>query len=166
MPVAPDEKTPGLYYPAMPAEELFKQMGKLREEAQLRIDQLIAFLDATEDTDVDGQVDDGMIDGDFDTEPSLGATAVLAGTDQTRWADGPEYVFLEDCEGDEHDGREPDDDEDGSDKEPDLGWTVDGAIGSLDDRELVGHVLDGRDRAHHATLKAARAARHLTGRAA
>jgi hypothetical protein len=50
--------------------------------------------------------------------PSLGFREPLFGVDQTRG-----HGATNDCEGDEHDGREPDvDDEDGADKEPAFGW--------------------------------------------
>ena len=50
-------------------------------------------------------------------EPSLGSTNSV---NQANWSKGN----LDDAEGDEHDGREPDcDDEDGGDDEWELGWT-------------------------------------------
>ena len=54
-------------------------------------------------------------------EPSLGSADNL--TNQTKWAAGPTSNEWDiDREGDEHDGREPDvDDEEGGDDEPSLG---------------------------------------------
>jgi hypothetical protein len=61
---------------------------------------------------------DGAELDNCDDEPSLGS--VHTHHNQTRWTEGGGR----DLEGDEHDGREPDvDDEDGGDKEPALDWS-------------------------------------------
>jgi hypothetical protein len=93
---------------------------------------LIEALDATEDTDQDKANDDDPIDDD-EREPSLGSTDNAR--NQTHWA--PPGPSDEDREGDEHDGREPDVDdeeddpgEDNGDSEPSLGWTEAGTANS------------------------------------
>lgn len=79
---------------------------------------------------------DGERGGEADLEPSLGSVTAAADEDQQYWTQGNST----DLEGDEHDGREPDEadnepstgfDEpelDNSDAEPALGWTESGAI--------------------------------------
>jgi hypothetical protein len=47
-----------LYRPAADAEEIFKQLGRLKKKAEIEVERLIALVDA--------------IDGDPDFEPSLG----------------------------------------------------------------------------------------------
>jgi hypothetical protein len=131
----------GLYYPTpVTPEEAFQAIGRLRKEARDAIDQLIQFLDKTDDyvcREVEDQVDDwpcddNELDGpengeDEDSdpaEPSLGSIEDHPngyqdssdwngrGRTQENWASGNR----DDREGDEHDGREPEDD-----SEPSLG---------------------------------------------
>lgn len=107
-----------------------EDVRKLRALASAEIDRLIAFLDETDGFTMDERETDSA-----DDEPALGSiedhpNPYLDGTDypgcgrdQSYWAGGS----TDDCEGDEHDGREPDDDEGGEaekeDDEPSLGWT-------------------------------------------
>jgi hypothetical protein len=99
--------------------------------------ELINFLDSLEDTDQDAAVDDGPCDTDElelaedDDEPSLGSTGHGSGGPISYGIPvvhaGGEVIH--DCEGDEHDGREPQEDD-----EPD-----DTGIGDLDGlKEVVG----------------------------
>ncbi len=69
---------------------------------------------------------------DVDGEPSLGSVSNYL--DQRSWSIGG----TDDAEGDEHDGREPDD------SEPSLGWTADGAFGDSGDREEDGSTVKFR----------------------
>jgi hypothetical protein len=139
------------------AEELFQAIGRLRKDARDEIDRLIQFLDKTDDyvsRELEDAVDDGPIDdneldgpenGEDDesdpAEPSLGSVGDMH-FNQEQWARGG----TKDLE-DEHDGREPDDDEGGDgakeDCEPSLGWTLNGQMGHSndgDDREIGGSV--------------------------
>jgi hypothetical protein len=117
--------------------------AKLRERIEAAVEKLIETLDATEDTDTDTQNDDYPID-DNELEPSLGSTDNAR--DQTKWA--PPGSWNEDREGDEHDGREPDVDdeeddpgEDNGDTEPSLGWTSEPTL----ERAAAGFVVDGEE---------------------
>lgn len=78
---------------------------------------------------VPGEVDDAEADS-ADEEPSLGSidhypslspysshAELMGWTNQSIWAGEQRTIFVADCEGDEHDGREPDNDDD----EPSLG---------------------------------------------
>jgi hypothetical protein len=143
----------------------------LRHAAEAEIERLLAFLDQLDgDADLESAGDElepdlGSVAGrrEFDQstwsagadgEPSLGSiedhpNGYRDGSDdgdygrnQARWASGNG----DDCEGDEHDGREPDDNEGGDgaeeDCEPSLGWTNgmvqgQGRLGGSDDRELA-----------------------------
>jgi hypothetical protein len=106
---------------------------KARELAKSLID----FLDCLEDTDQDSAVDDEaccdneLDDNGEDYEPSLGSSGHAEGGaisySSQPISDGYQMVY--DCEGDEHDGREPQEDD-----EPD-----DTGIGDLDGlKEVVG----------------------------
>lgn len=67
--------------------------------------------------EVDLEGDDTANGRSAEDEPNLGSVAVL--DSQEAWAAGGRH----DLEGDEHDGREPDvDDEEGADAEPKFGW--------------------------------------------
>jgi hypothetical protein len=140
---------------------VFQAIGRLRKEARDEIDRLIGFLDKTDDCvsreveengdeldasypergphvlanpAEDDEDDDPVEDGD-PAEPSLGSGAVYELRTQEGWAAGG----TKDLEG-EHDGAEPEDEHgDDADDEPALGWTVDGAPGNTDDRELRDH---------------------------
>jgi hypothetical protein len=91
--------------------------------------ELINFLDEIGgDTDQDSAVDDEaccddeLDDNEEDFEPSLGSSGHASGGaisyTSPAISDGCEIVY--DCEGDEHDGREPDDEDDTHDgREPD-----------------------------------------------
>ena len=86
---------------------------RLRDDAAAEVERLLAFLDATDGCEDLAEVceDEGAPTGDdedgLDGEPSLGWTI-----------DGQHGSGMLDCE-DEHDGREPDpDNEDGGDYEP------------------------------------------------
>ncbi|MEH2477550.1 hypothetical protein V1282_000907 [Nitrobacteraceae bacterium AZCC 2146] len=101
-------------------ETLFQAIGRLRKEAADEIDRLLTFLDSLEDTDVDLGIDDephdqtGEDDEDgVDSEPSLGWTDSGGGVLCTGH-------FDLDAEGEEHDGSEPD-----VDDEPSLGSSND-----------------------------------------
>ena len=158
----PADGASALYLPTdTTAEELFVAIGKLRKEARDEINRLIGFLDKT-DNYVSRELEDDGDQGDQsypeglsrmcehpledseaagdEEEPSLGSSGHSSG--------GPiSYAIpavrvggelIHDCEGDEHDGAEPENEHgDGSpDDEPSLGWTVDGCVtGPGDDRE-------------------------------
>jgi hypothetical protein len=147
-PGSPAESAGALYYPTpVTPEEAFQAIGRLRKEARDEIERLIRFLDDTDDhmeREPDGDEEDASYaeghsqlcahneDG-ADDEPSLrssghGAAGPISYS-VPAISDGCEMVY--DCEGDEHDGREPDggDDEPSASfdtGEPSLGWTVDG----------------------------------------
>ncbi len=115
LPTVPDHlKIPGLYYPVpgMTPDRVFEELGRLRRAAEERIEALIAFLDATEDTDTDEAIDDRPCDGCDDAEPD---------NDGEPDADGEPSVGFD---------ATPDAlEEDTGDDEPTLGWTVDGQLG-------------------------------------
>jgi hypothetical protein len=90
--------------------------AKLRARIEAAVEKLIETLDAAEDTDQDKANDDDPIDDD-EREPSLGSTDNAR--DQTHSA--PPGGWDEDCEGDEHDGREPDVDDEEDDPSEDNG---------------------------------------------
>ena len=92
-------------------------LAHLREEASHEIEKLIALLDTLDapETDLEPDTDAEL---DEDDEPSLGSVenhpnpfrSINQG-DQTSWAAGTNFgIFNVDCEGDEHDGSEPDED--------------------------------------------------------
>jgi len=115
-------------------EEIFKAIGRLRKEARDEIDRLIRFLDESDDhmeREPDGDEEDvsyphagpratlGISEDDedgADDEPSLGSSGHYeAGPISYLFHainDGFEMVL--DCEGDEHDGREPDCEDEGA----------------------------------------------------
>ena len=161
----PEKPVEGLYYPTpVTPEEAFQAIGRLRKEARDAIDQLIQFLDHTDDyvsRELEDSADDNPHGEPSDDEPSLGA---VPATNQDHWAKGNEGGH--DCEGDgcaddregdelehggdEHDGSEPD-----AEGEPSLGWTIDGCIGQTDysgsDREAGATPTDAilRAREHY-----------------
>lgn len=128
---------------ASPAD-IFRAIGRLRKEARDEIDRLIRFLDES-DNHMELEPDGDELDASWpesgvkatnpmeddedgaDDEPSLGSTGHLAGGPIQYLADpiSDGYQMVYDCEGDEHDGREPEhEDYDGKvDDEPSLGWT-------------------------------------------
>jgi hypothetical protein len=102
--------------------------------------------------ELDEAVDDVPCDdseleaGDGDDEPSLGSHVLPSGAVSYSMPVGRGGEL--DCEGDEHDGREPDDNEGGDgaleDDEPNLGWTLNGQGGATspegDECEIGGSV--------------------------
>jgi hypothetical protein len=116
------------------AQDLPVAIGHLRREARDEINRLIDFLDTTDNyvsRELEDQIDDGPID-DSELEPSLsGLTVAARGMPLDMRGDDMEGDAREDDEeghdregdelqhgGDEHDGAEPD-----VDNEPLLGWT-------------------------------------------
>lgn len=115
-------------------EQLFQALGRLRREARNEVDQLIQFLNLTDDyvsRELEDSSDAGPID-DSELEPSLcGVTVAAAGMPVDHRGDDPEG---------EHDGAEPGEDDEYSlcwvsvesgngdlegplaDDEPSLGW--------------------------------------------
>lgn len=69
---AVQQRQPGLYYPVMTPEEFYEAVGKLKQEAEIAIDRLIAFVDSLEaDPDVEAngdELDDNLPD-DEDSDP-------------------------------------------------------------------------------------------------
>jgi hypothetical protein len=154
-----------LYIPTdITPEELFQAIGRLRKDARDEIDRLIQFLDKTddyvsrelEDAVDDGPIDDNELDGPENgedeesdpAEPSLGSLGNHH--EQDLWARGG----TKDLE-DEHDGREPDDNEGGDgakeDDEPSLGWTLDGQGGATSpegDECEIGGSVGAEDQSH------------------
>ena len=145
-------------------EEHFQAIGRLRKEARDEIDRLIQFLDKTddyvsrelEDAVDDGPIDDNELDGPENgedeesdpAEPSLGSLGNHH--EQDLWARGG----TKDLE-DEHDGREPDDNEGGDgakeDDEPSLGWTLNGQGGGTSpegDECEIGGSVGAEDQSH------------------
>jgi hypothetical protein len=106
-PAAAGSGLEGLYVPTDVAPEvLFQAIGRLRQEAQDEIERLLSFLDATDDRDLE----DDEVEEDPDQEPSLGAQEPgMYNVDQSRWEKSPQ----DDLE-DEHDGREPNGDDEPS----------------------------------------------------
>jgi hypothetical protein len=98
-----------LYVPTdVTPEELFQAIGRLRTEARNEIHRLIQFLDTTDDyasRELEDQVDDNPCD-DVELEPSLCGVEVAA-------KNMPADQFGDDREG-EHDGREPETDDEPS----------------------------------------------------
>lgn len=140
---APEKPQDSLFYRTdISPEEVFQAIGRLRKEARDEIDRLIRFLDDTDDhmeREPDDEEDDREGD-DVDEEPSLGFLENHPScVDESSGGGWPYYsgkgrqhscqANSDDCEGDEHDGREPDDDEgaDGyeEDAEPSLGSPCD-----------------------------------------
>jgi hypothetical protein len=161
--VLPDEKptseAPGsladaLYFPTdITPEELFQEIGRIRREARDAIKQMIDLLDRTDAfyDEREQQIDDGPIDGDDDSEESLGSIDVA---NQTRWSSGE----AGDREGDGcADDREGDELEHGGesereDDEPSLGWTEDRQViglGNCHDLEIAPSTLTEKARARH-----------------
>jgi hypothetical protein len=124
-PAPTQPQKPGVYVPTdVTPEELFQAIGRLRKDARDEIDRLIQFLDKTDDyvsRELEEAVDDVPCDdseleaGDGDDEPSLGSHVLPSGAVSYSMPVGRGGEL--DCEGDEHDGREP-----GEDDEPALGW--------------------------------------------
>ena len=113
--VPPPAGEPLVDVPLPPPEQhakVLKALARLRKEAADEVEKLLAFLDET--------------DGDADLEPSLGAP-------ESRYFDGRRALIWargsDDLEATQHD-----DDENGHDDEPWLGWTPTGCHGN-DDRE-------------------------------
>ena len=143
-------------------EKTLRRIVKLRKKAAAEVERLLTFLDACDPyaaTELEDGNDDepslGFLDGspgsgrsgvspgydlegdDCDLEPSLGSSghgeAGAISYAVRAISDGCQMVY--DCEGDEHDGREPD-----VDDEPSLcGVTVET---SGDDRDLEGPLCD------------------------
>lgn len=130
----------GLYLPTdISPEEVFQAIGRLRKEARDEINRLIQFLDET-DNHMEREPDGDELDASYpesgsrmctpgeddedtaDAEPSLGSSGHASGGAISYLShaisDGCEMVY--DCEGDEHDGREPEGEDDPHDgREPD-----------------------------------------------
>ena len=112
-----------------------QSLAELRQEAEDAVDHLIDLLNRTDPyfDEREQQIDDEPIDGDDDSEDTLGSIDVA---NQTRWASGDAGDregdgCADDREGDElqhggdeHDGAEPD-----VEGEPLLGWTEASAQG-------------------------------------
>ena len=127
-------------------------VARLRKEASAEIERLLAFMDASDpyantELELNGDEDDASFpesgsracspmedDEESDEpEPSLGSTGHGSGGPISYSAPVVRAAgeLIHDCEGDEHDGREPDEADNepsaGFDTgEPSLGWTVDG----------------------------------------
>ena len=119
----------GLYYPTGVApDEFYKELGRLRKAAEAEIERLLVFIDALDDPD---------LEPDADYEPTLGSALLANGGDQEDWATpdvdereidpDPEPSLgwtstgqhgTNDDSEDEHDGAEPD-----VEDEPTLGAT-------------------------------------------
>jgi hypothetical protein len=139
-------RKPGIYVPTdVTPEELFQAIGRLRKDARDEIDRLIQFLDKTDgyvSLELEDAVDDGPIDdneleaGDGDDEPSLGSHVLPSGAVSYSMPVGRGGEL--DCEGDEHDGREPE----SGDDEPSLANTPNedafGTMQSCTDYEMTG----------------------------
>jgi hypothetical protein len=101
----PAEPQDSLYFKTdVSPEVVFQAIGRLRKEARDEIDRLIRFLDET-DNHMEREPDD---DEPEEAEPSLGSLDRMA--DQTRWGSGS----CDDAEV-EHDGREPQEEDELSD---------------------------------------------------
>jgi hypothetical protein len=128
----------------LPAITGDQYIPKARELAKSLID----FLDGLEDTDQDAACDDEPCDTDEleiaegDDEPSLGSTGHGNGGPISYaipvFSAGGEFVH--DCEGDEHDGREPQEDD-----EPSLG-SFDGMVSQLSSWKQRAGWFAGSDR--------------------
>jgi hypothetical protein len=133
-PPAAEKPQESLYLPTPTTpDEAFKAIGRLRREARDEIDRLIQFLDQTDNhMEREEAVDDVACDdnelelGEGDEEPSLGSHVLPSGAVSYSMPISRNGDL--DCEGDEHDGREPD-----VDDEPSLSST-DGRCG--DDKDL------------------------------
>ena len=120
-PPAPEKPQESLYLPTdISPEEVFKAIERLRKEARDEIDRLIRFLDETDNhMEREEAVDDVACDddelevGEGDDEPSLGSHVTASGAVSYSMPVSRNGDL--DCEGDEHDGREP-----GEDDEPSL----------------------------------------------
>jgi hypothetical protein len=128
--------------PDASAEEIFRAIGRLRKEARDEIDRLIRFLDESADH-IEREPDGDELDAPYpesgvkatnpmeddedgaDDEPSSGSSGHYDGGPISYLAhaisDGCEMVY--DCEYDEHDGREPDCEDEGAQRD-DEGVTV------------------------------------------
>jgi hypothetical protein len=127
-------------------EKALRRIAKLRKKAAAEIERLLAFMDASdpyastelEDNNESGDAsypEGGWRPGmgrsheddepDTDDEPSLGSSGHAEGGAISYLvhaiSDGEQMIY--DCEGDEHDGREPSEDD-----ELTLGWRIDGRI--------------------------------------
>src|SRR5581483_7679648 len=110
-------------------QKAIRRVSKLRQKASAEIERLILFLDASDPyvmteledaSEGEGETcEDEGADIENDGEPSLGFLDHQTNQSTRRLCQG-----LADDREDEHDGREPDvDDEDAVDKEPAFGWT-------------------------------------------
>jgi len=136
-----------------------QSLAELRQEAEDAVDRLIDLLNRTDPyfDEREQQVDDGPIDGDDDSEESLGSIDVA---NQTRWSSGDAGDregdgCADDREGDEmmHGGESAHEDD-----EPSLGWTdeesasgrtVSGAMGTRTDFEDAPSTLTAAALARH-----------------
>ena len=116
-----------------------EELARLRKEAAAEIDRLIGFLDAS-DTYVQTEFEEACEDegagsddefslGFLERHPSISGHGRDRSGSQERLSSGSG----DDLES-EHDGREPnhDEEEDRTDYEPDLGWTIDGCTIGVD----------------------------------
>ena len=102
---------------------------ELRSKIERAVEGLLAILDGLDATDDDREPNGDELDDEADAEPVLGSVDNF--TNQTRWGAGG----VDDAEGDEHDGAEPD-----QEGEPSLGSTsshnqVEWAGGGTEERE-------------------------------
>lgn len=115
------------------------ELRRIRAEAEAEVERLLALLD--------------QLDGYPDDEPSLGFVENHPFGQDGGWGGWPYYSSQgrqdvdqgtdDDREGDEHDGREPDcDDEDGGDDEPSLGWPADMGSRGITSTGALGEALD------------------------
>ena len=141
MPPGNSEKPADALYCPTPVtpEEAFQAISRLRKAARAEIERLIDWLDST-DNHMEREPDGDELDASYpesgsrlctpgeddedtaDAEPSLGSSGHADGEAisylSMAISDGFEMIY--DCEGDEHDGREPDDEDDSHDgREPD-----------------------------------------------
>jgi len=124
---APTSVAGELYFPTdISPEDLLDALERIRRQAKNEINRLIDLLDRTDAfyDEREGQVDDEPIDGDADSEESLGS---IDAVDQTRWASGEAGDREGDGCADDREGDELQHGGDGAieDNEPSLGWTED-----------------------------------------
>lgn len=115
-------------------EQVFQALSRLRKEAERQVEYLISLID-----ELDGDTDAEPEPVESNYEGNIGINRI----DLDEAEGGAENHDLEavcEDEGAEHDGTEPDED-----REPSLGWTVDGVNGGVTeggpDREADGSYL-------------------------
>jgi hypothetical protein len=129
--------TPGLARQQRERDKAIRRLFRLRQKAAAEIEKLIAFLDASDPyvaSELEHAIDDGPCDTDEleieegNDEPSLGSSGhgEPGAISYAFHAISDGFALQYDCEGCEHDGREPD-----------LGWTIGGSIGGTSDNEIT-----------------------------